>query len=304
MKKSWQEELQYLIDNYGSTEMVFNLWRRVTKINPRLDTAFMRRFRRLERHTRTGRYIRRKFYAMRDQQKKEDMLLRLLKSPRAPCPRLKVVIYSASKVMPLVSLKLNKTLPATTIVRDGLINQVEGTRTYPKTKVVFKRSDDDEIDIVSSALESSMFRRCSYVDNIMNRDYGDNLALAYASVGKVNDVAVAACSWSALRQSINQKTVVHTIKIKYLCSAKVCSSGGTAIFYAMEELARSLGAHSIRLLADHSAKPFYFKIGLRYNNSDAHNASILQIDNNKNTANSKQRIRYPKSTTLYMVKNV
>jgi hypothetical protein len=251
---------------------------------------------------------RRIFLAMRDQQRKEDLITATFSffSFVSLCPTLTVVIYQYKKktVRPR---ELDRTLPSKPIDRNNRINEVLGTKMYPETKVVFKyvNKRHDMKRILAPLKSSDKFRRCEYADELIDSVFTcSNVAIAYATHERIRNVVVGACSWS---EKSGHRSL--DIEIHYLCSSKMCRGAGTSIMYAMEDLAQTFHYDGIRLLADGRAKPFYFKMGLKQNETGGSGSTLHVINNTNNTAQSragtrKKRIVFPSRSERYMQKKV
>jgi hypothetical protein len=132
----------------------------------------------------------------------------------------------------------------------------------------------------------------------------DTIQSGSSMIAYSKNTAVSVCTWS-----INKRK--KSLSIDLMCSSRVCKGAGTAILYAAEEVAKTLGLDSISAYANGRAKPFYFKVGLNYDTDEPWSLDTNQrpssikrnrSKNNNNTAQS--RLRYPSTTMMPMVKRL
>ena len=130
------------------------------------------------------------------------------------------------------------------IQRKKVINAIEGPRQYePLTMDVV---NGNVPALVKWKLKTHPIASCKYTPNI---------AIPNASMIIVEDVTgyiVAAASFY-----IDKKTLI----VDYLCSAKLCKGGGTAVMRALEVYAKRRGCTYIELGSDKNAVPFYLRSG-------------------------------------------
>lgn len=242
----------------------------------------------------------RHFDAMVQQIKGEDKLV----ANATTCSPMEVVVYTAPNTINRITT-LNTTLPEKQINRKSIINTYEGIKMYPRIKVRHQHVTPEDAGVIASTIGVGKIGSCEYALDMKDSMTSGPFAIVYSRT-----TAVAACSWV---RNIRKKSV----HIHFLCSSRVCKGAGTALLYAMEEVAKTLDLNSISVESNGRAKPFYFKVGMEYNSNEAWSlntgerpSSIKRSRSTNNTTSSsskntaQSRLRYPAQTMMPMIKRL